>query len=343
MVEQGSRFRASQIPQGGEATLGSAIPDLSVGQWARKKYSWEEALPHGFTSDVFNEHRPSYGLDRLNFPRDIKDFKDMQRSVLTVDRVISLMDLGVDFEKAFWAEVELGARLKTPKFLEGEEHLRGPATLVLGQGLATFYGLDFYRRAAPWARNFMTHGTYNHPIQYLEAAGVNVAIAKTDPLINRGNIKNNEMSIKTAVERARMVGNGPVYLLGHSVDALSAQVFMAKNRKIAKELDGIMLFAGPLPDKINPWIGDIFLALSDQAGNFEFIEPVLDLYRCGDANEMNIVSIKDSPDRVLDGWAGGIVIEVEDGHSSILHQLRNLRGIVHYINETSYPQAQLAA
>lgn len=341
MVEKslsGATF--SSMPRKGEASLEFAANGFKNDPWRGKKDSWEAALPAGFTSDVVVDGMVKYSLESMNFPRSIQDFKERQRSVPPIDRVISFGDLGVDFGKAFWAAVDLRTKVRSPQFLAKEEHLRGPATVVLGQGLATFYGHDFFKRAAPWARNMMTHGTYNDPMQYLEAMGAEVIVAKTDPLINRGNIKRNEMAIKNAVERVKMASSTPVYLIGHSVDALSAQVFMSKNRQIARELDGIMLVAGPLPDRVNPWVGDVFLASGDKTDNFEYVEPVIDLYRSGDAKRMNIVSIKDSPDRVLDGWAGGAVVGVDlDGHSSILHQHRNLRGLIHYMNQNSYPVA----
>lgn len=328
--------------QAREAMLGATGGNPGLDSWDSKRRRWESELPRGFTADLSAE--PIYSLDFINFPKNIQEFRARQREVPVYGRIISALDLGVDFSKAFWAELDLNTKFRDPRFLAREEHFKGPVTIVFGQGLATFYGHEYFRRAAPWARNMMTHGTYNHPTQYFEGMGADVVVAKTDALINRGDIKKNKMTIKTSAERVKMTSNAPVYLLMHSVDALSAQVFMSENRKLASELDGIILVGGPLPVSVNPWVGDVFLMSGDKSDNFEYVEPVIDLYQSGAARTMNIVSIKDSPDRVLDGFPGGVVIPVrEDGHSSILHQHRNLRGIVHYINENSYPEAQLAA
>jgi hypothetical protein len=332
-----SIFAAGQATTYGRDSWGDS---RKFDPWTEKRDDWNSALPRGFTTDVYSKSKCEPNPSRV--PKDIDDFKERLRAVHPVDRVISFLDLGVDMSKAFWADLDLATKLKNRRFLDEEEHLRSSATLVLGQGLATFYGSEYFRRAAPWARNLITHGTYAHPIRYLEEMGFEVQVAKTDSLINKGNIKRNIASIGSNIEKAKR-RNQPVYSLDHSVDALSAQVYMAENQDVAREVDGFFLGAGPLPEEVNPWIGDLFVALTDGEANFHYVGEVLDFYASGGSDKVNIISMKDSPDRVLDGWAGGQVISVDGGHSSIFHQIKNLRGIVHFVNDTSFPQLCPAA
>lgn len=338
-----------QGSRNGKDVLGSPDTQFShavIGGLSKKRSIWEAMSPNYLDADGMGEDNPELvnpHLVRSRFPKNIDDFRRRLKDVGPFDRAISFLDLGVDMGRAFWAEVEIGSRVGSKRFMDGEEHLRGGATLIFGQGLGSLYGSDFFKAAAPWAKNMITHGTYVHPIQYWEGMGFDVESVQTHPIFNTGDIDKNVGDMKKKVVRAKEESDAPVYCIVHSVDALCAQVFMAEYPDLAREVDGFILGAGPLPERINPWIGDAFLALGEREDSFPYIEKVLDFYLSGGARRVNIISMKDTPDRILDGWPGGRLVDVDGGHSAVFHKLENLRTVVNIVNETSFPQVHQAA
>lgn len=319
MIELSSHLETYfQKPSDGEVSLGSQFPIKTDDPLEEQKLRWNAQSP-----DLEE-------LPKMDLRETLERIKEKVRGRSAAVRAVELGQLLTDVNQLYWARTDLHEKMKDREFMAHEPHLKGNATLVFAPGLGAFRGLDFVCKLPDWAKSVFSEATYADPTQYFRTAGFKVHEVWNDGVINTGNVKKGVSSIREEVKHD--LDHGPVFFMGHSIGGIEGQIFAALNPSLAEKMDGFFLGASPVPDDVNSWVLDSLLALQGPSGGMDFGEEVSDFYNTGAYKRVNFISIKSRRDPVLEGYAAGKRITTEDGHSSVLHQLQNLRRVVNMAN-----------